>query len=214
MGLEWTISVERSQHKLSCNSLRVWWHVWTTFCLWIEVSRFKTQLKYRVKVIGGPITRSSDDWSKFIFQILSSAISLPPQTFIFIFFLTCASLVSLLFLEFVLSGKPHYWSGHRAISLSGLSLPFPKISAVSIFSDVSMHRASLHLVVVFTCINPTEATRVFSFYSGVIYMSLLVTKGELGSLNSAIIVPYYEVQLLMGIFPLMTASLCCFRTLI
>lgn len=33
-------------------------------------------------------------------------------------------------------------------------------------------------------------------------MSLLVTKGELGSLDSAIVVPYYEDQLLMGIFPL------------
>lgn len=55
-GTQWTISVERSQHKLSCSSLRVWWHVWTTFFLWIEVSRFETQLKYFVKVIGGPVT--------------------------------------------------------------------------------------------------------------------------------------------------------------
>lgn len=45
-------------------------------------------------------------------------------------------------------------------------------------------------------------------------MSFLVTKGELCSLNSAIIVPYYEVKLLMGIFPVLTASLCCLRTLI
>ena len=61
---QWKISVEKSQHKLSCSSLRVWWHVWTTFFLWIEVSRFETQPKYFVKVIGGPVTRSRafDQW--------------------------------------------------------------------------------------------------------------------------------------------------------
>ena len=80
-GTQWTISVERSQHKLSCSSLRVWWHVWTTFFLRIEVSRFETQLKYFVKVIGGPVTRSCDDWSKFIFQITSFCYIIAPQNF-------------------------------------------------------------------------------------------------------------------------------------
>ena len=46
---QWKISVEKSQHKLSCSSLRVWWHVWTTFFLWIEVSRFETQPCHQIQ---------------------------------------------------------------------------------------------------------------------------------------------------------------------
>ena len=147
------------------------------------------------------------------FRLLPSAISLPLKTFIFIIFLTCTSLVSLLFLEFVLSGRPHYCSGHRASLFPGSLFPFPHQCCEHLFR-------SLHAQGKFAphdCVymyKPHRSNQSFLFLFRGHYMSFLVTKGELCSLNSAIIVLYYEVKLLMGIFPVMTASLCCLRTLI